>query len=218
MNYMIVQIYEINNPKLAKEVSEAGIDHIGVLVGNGKYPREIPIEKAKEIFTAISNKSKKVALTLSNNLEEIFEIADKLKPDILHLGIDENLLPLVKVKQIREKYPELKIMRAVAVMGRESVELAKSYEGLVDFLLLDTYKSQLGATGQTHNWNVSKEIVDTVKIPIILAGGLGPDNVAEAIEKVKPAGVDSKTKTDKAGSNEKDIEKIKEFLKIAKSF
>lgn len=218
MKNMIVQIYEINNPKLAKEISEAGIDHIGVLVGNGKYPREIPIKKAKEIFASVSNKSKKVALTLSNNLEEIFEIVDKLKPDILHLGIDENLLPLTKVKQIREKYPELKIMRAVAVMGKESVELAKSYEGLADFLLLDTYKSQLGATGQTHDWNVSKEIVDTVKIPIILAGGLGPDNVAEAIEKVKPAGVDSKTKTDKVGSDEKDIEKIKEFLKIAKSF
>jgi len=215
---MIVQIYEINNPKLAKEISEAGVDHIGVLVGNGKYPRELTVEKAKEIFVAVSIKSKKVALTLSNNLEEIFEIVDELKPDILHLGIDENLLPLIKVKQIRKKYPELKIMRAVAVMGKESVELAKSYEGIADFLLLDTYKSQLGATGQTHDWNISKEIVDTVKIPIILAGGLGPDNVAEAIKKVKPAGVDSKTKTDKAGSDEKDIEKIKEFLQIAKSF
>lgn len=215
---MIVQIYEINNPKLAKEISEAGVDHIGILIGNGKYPREITIEKAKEIFATVSNKSKKVALTLSNNLEEIFKIVDELKPDILHLGIDENLLSLIEVKKIRGKYPELKIMRSVAVMGKESVELAKSYEGIADFLLLDTYKSQLGATGQTHDWNISKEIVDKVKTPIILAGGLGPDNVAEAIKKVKPAGVDSKTKTDKAGSDEKDIEKIKEFLKIAKSF
>ncbi len=215
---MIVQIYEINNPKLAKEISEAGVDHIGILIGNGKYPREITIEKAKEIFATVSNKSKKVALTLSNNLEEIFKIVDELKPDILHLGIDENLLSLIEVKKIRGKYPELKIMRSVAVMGRESAELAKSYEGIADFLLLDTYKSQLGATGQIHDWNISKEIVDKVKTPIILAGGLGPDNVAEAIKKVKPAGVDSKTKTDKAGSDEKDIEKIKEFLKIAKSF
>ncbi len=215
---MIVQIYEINNPKLAKEISEAGVDHIGILIGNGKYPREITIEKAKEIFATVSNKSKKVALTLSNNLEEIFKIVDELKPDILHLGIDENLLSLIEVKKIRGKYPELKIMRSVAVMGKESVELAKSYEGIADFLLLDTYKSQLGATGQIHDWNISKEIVDKVKTPIILAGGLGPDNVAEAIKKVKPAGVDSKTKTDKAGSDEKDIEKIKEFLKIAKSF
>lgn len=215
---MIVQIYEINNPKLAKEISEAGIDHIGVLVGNGKYPREIPIEKAKEIFAAVSVKSKKVALTLSSKLEEIFKIIDELNPDILHLGIDENLLPLIEVRKIRKKYPELKIMRAVAVMGKESIELAKSYEELADFLLLDTYKSQLGATGQIHDWSISKEIVDTVKIPIILAGGLGPDNVAEAIKRVKPAGVDSKTKTDKVDSNEKDPEKIKEFLKIAKSF
>jgi phosphoribosylanthranilate isomerase len=218
MKNMIVQIYEINSPKLAKEVSEIGVDHIGVLVGNGKYPREIPIEKAKEISAAVSNNSRMVALSLSNNLEEIFKIVNELKPDILHLGIDENLLPLIKVKEIRVKYPELKIMRAIAVTGKESVELAKSYEGTADFLLLDTYKSQLGATGQIHDWNISKEIVDSVKIPVILAGGLGPDNVAEAIEKVRPAGVDSKTKTDKVGSDEKDIEKIKEFLKIAKSF
>jgi phosphoribosylanthranilate isomerase len=214
---MIVQIYEINSPESAKEVSEIGVDHIGVLVGKGKYPREIPIEKAKEVFSAISAGSKKVALTLSDNLEEIFKIVDELKPDILHLGADEDALPLSRVRQIREKYPTLKIMRTVAVSGKESVAIAKSYEEIADYLLLDTYKSRLGATGEVHDWNISKDIVRTVKIPVILAGGLGPDNVAEAIQKVNPAGVDSKTKTDKAGSDEKDMEKIKEFVRIAKS-
>lgn len=214
---MIVQIYEINSPELAKEVSEVGVDRIGVLVGNGKYPREIPIEKAKEIFSAVSGDSKGVALTLSDNLEEIFKIVDELNPDILHVGADEEALPLSKVRLIREKYPALKIMRAVAVSGKESIAIAKSYEKIADYLLLDTYKSQLGATGQVHDWNISKDIAEAVKIPVILAGGLGPDNVAEAIQKVNPAGVDSKTKTDKAGSDEKDIEKIKEFITIAKS-
>ncbi|HOF50372.1 MAG TPA: phosphoribosylanthranilate isomerase [Candidatus Colwellbacteria bacterium] len=214
---MIVQIYEINSPELAKEVSEIGVDHIGVLVGSGKYPREIPIEEAKEIFSAVSGNSRGVALTLSDNLEEIFKIVDELNPDILHVGADEEALPLSKVGLIREGYPALKIMRAVAVSGKESIAIAKSYEKIADYLLLDTYKSQLGATGQVHDWNISKDIVEAVKIPVILAGGLGPDNVAEAIQKVNPAGVDSKTKTDKAGSDEKDIGKIKEFVAIAKS-
>ena len=135
----------------------------------------------------------------------------------MHLGIDEETSSIDEVRKLREKYPNLKIMRAIAVIDENSIELAKKYENIVDYLLLDTYKSQLGATGEVHNWDISKEIVDSVKIPVILAGGLGLDNVVEAIRKVRPAGVDSKTKTDKEGSHEKDIEKVRKFVEAAKS-
>jgi phosphoribosylanthranilate isomerase len=215
---MIAQIYEVGNPTEAKKLAEIGVDHIGVLVGKGKYPRELSIEQVKEIFQSLPANVKKVALSLSDNLEEISEIIDQVHPDVLHLGITEELLPITKIKEIREKYPQLKIMRAIAVVDEKSIELAKEYDGIVDYLLLDTYKSQFGATGETHDWSISQKIVEAVKIPVILAGGLGVENVADAIEKVKPAGVDSKTKTDKVGSHEKDIKKVKEFIKIAKSF
>ena len=56
-----------------------------------------------------------------------------------------------------------------------------------------------------------------MSIPVVLAGGLGPDNVAEAVAVVKPFGVDSKTKTDNMGSHEKDIEKVRQFVKLAKA-
>jgi len=215
---MIVQIYEVGNPNEARELAEIGVDHIGVLVGKGKYPRELPIKKARVIFQSLPPDIKKIVLSLSNDLEEISKIIVELNPDILHLGINEKNLPLSKVKDLKEKHPNLKIMRTIAVIDRESIRLAKEYEGIVDYLLLDTQKAQLGATGEIHDWDISKEIVNSVKIPVILAGGLGVDNVAEAIREVKPAGVDSKTKTDKIGSHEKDIEKVKEFVKIAKSF
>ena len=214
---MIVQIYEISSPDEAKKMAEIGVDHVGVLIGKGKYPRELSIEEAKMIFQSLPPKVKKVALSLSDDLEEISEIIDQLCPDILHLGITEEFLPLAKVEEIREKYPELRIMRAIAVINEESVRLSQKYEKIVDYLLLDTYKVQFGATGETHDWVISRKIVDSVKIPVILAGGLGPDNVAEAIKKVRPAGVDSKTKTDKSGTHQKDIEKVKEFVRIAKS-
>jgi len=90
---------------------------------------------------------------------------------------------------------------------------------LADYLLLDSKKKgdwQVGATGETHNWEISKQIVESVKTPVILAGGLGPDNVEEAIEKVKPFGVDSKTKTDNSKTGQKDLEKVREFVKKAK--
>ena len=217
MNFMIVQIYEVSSPQEARKLAELGVDHIGVLVGKGKYPRELSIKEARTIFQSLPTSAKKVVLSLSNDLEEISEIIEKINPDILHLGINEEILSLSKVKEIRAKHQELKIMRAIAVIDEESIKLAKQYEEVADYLLLDTYKSQLGATGETHNWDISQKIVEAVKIPVILAGGLGIDNVTEAIRKVKPAGVDSKTKTDKAGSHEKDIEKVKEFVRIAKS-
>ena len=111
-------------------------------------------------------------------------------------------------------------MRSIPVIGEESVEMAKSYEGVADYLLLDSHKindNQVGATGMVHDWNISKKIVESVKIPVILAGGLGADNVASAIQKIRPYGVDSKTRTDKKESHEKDINEVIKFVQNAKS-
>lgn len=216
---MIVQIYEVGNSTEAQQLVGVGVDYIGVLVGKGEYPRELSIEQATTIFQSVSERAKKVALSLSRNLEDISEIVEKTNPDILHLGTMPDYLLQDDVIELKQRFPNLKIMRTVPVVDEESIELAKEYDGIADYLLLDSRKTgdtQVGATGETHNWNISRKIVESVKIPVILAGGLGPDNVVEAIEKVKPAGVDSKTKTDKAGSNEKDIEKVEEFVRLAK--
>jgi len=217
---MIVQIYETQNCEEAKKLVETGVDHIGVLVGNGEYPREFGPEQAKKVLRCVSGEAKKVVLSLSKNLQAIAEIVNKIKPDILHLGtIPESLSPQ-DVQSLKKQFANLKIMRSIPVNDEASVELAKQYNEVADYLLLDTQKkddTQVGATGETHDWSISKKIVESVGIPVILAGGLGPDNVAEAVAFVKPFGVDSKTKTDKMGSSEKDIEKVREFVKRAKA-
>src|SRR4051794_16628385 len=74
------------------------------------------------------------------------------------------------------------------------------------------------AQGVTHDWSISRTIVETVRTPVILAGGLGPDNVEEAIRSVQPAGVDSKTKTDREGTHSKDLAKVEAFYRAAKSY
>jgi phosphoribosylanthranilate isomerase len=112
------------------------------------------------------------------------------------------------------------MMRSVPVSGPESVDIARSYEGIADFLLLDSHREadrQIGALGITHDWTISRRIVECVRIPVILAGGLGPDNVAEAIRSVRPAGVDSKTRTDRDGSHAKDLDRVRRFHEIAKA-
>ena len=216
---MLIQIYEISNPIEAQRILELGVDHAGVLVGNGSFPREININDAHSILAVIPANSKKLVLTLSGDLQEIEIIVERLHPDILHLGAFPDGISPETVTLLKQKFPFLKIMRSIPVTDDKSVRMAIAYDQIADFLLLDSYKEgdkQIGATGMTHNWKISRAIVDAVRIPVILAGGLGPENVAEAIRQVRPAGVDSKSRTDKDGSHEKDMEKVKKFVQAVR--
>ena len=100
------------------------------------------------------------------------------------------------------------------------IALARSYDGIADWLLLDSYESgdrQVGALGMTHSWELDRRIIESVRIPTIIAGGLGPENIQEAIRVARPAGVDSKTKTDNSdGSHTKDLQKVSAFVKAAR--
>jgi len=112
-------------------------------------------------------------------------------------------------------------MRSIPVTDQASVGIARSYDRIADFLLLDSHKAgdrQIGALGVTHDWELDRQIVDSVSIPVIIAGGLGPENVVDAIKSVRPAGVDSKTRTDKTdGSHAKDLDKVRQFVELAKA-
>ena len=113
-------------------------------------------------------------------------------------------------------------MQAIAVTGPEAVETALSYEAAVDFLILDSVTPDVpgvGAAGTVHDWTVSAAIVAAVDVPVVLAGGLSPDNVAGAIEIVQPWGVDSLTCTNRplpTGGFEKDLDLVRRFSRSAK--
>jgi phosphoribosylanthranilate isomerase len=218
---MIVQVYETSSDYEASALGRMGVDHIGVLVGNGAYPREPSIEAARRIFAAMPPSSKRSALSLSADLSVIEHVVVSLKPAILHLGAATDLLLPRHVRQLKEKFAWLFVERSVPVLDDNCVSIAQSYDGIADMLLLDSHKqgdTQIGALGVTHSWALDRKIVETVKIPVIIAGGLGPDNVVDAIRTVQPMGVDSKTNTDKEdGSHTKDLEKVKLFVSLAKS-
>jgi phosphoribosylanthranilate isomerase len=110
-------------------------------------------------------------------------------------------------------------MRTIPVREENDVGIARTYEGIADFLLLDTWKSgepEIGACGLVHDWAISRRIVNAVKMPVILAGGIGPENAAEAIRLVRPAGVDSKTKTDLPDGSAKDLQKVRALVESVK--
>lgn len=127
------------------------------------------------------------------------------------------------MRLLRRHLPDLKIMQAIAVGADGDYELAMEYARVSDFLILDSVTddvSGVGAAGVTHDWARSARIVADAGIPVILAGGLSPDNVAEAIEVVRPWGVDSLTHTSRhfgGGEFEKDLDLVERFVRAAKT-
>jgi len=215
---MLTQIYEISSPDEARAISAMGIDHVGVLVGDGEFPREQSLSQARDIAVGLVSGAKLSALFLTARTDFIIAWARELKPAILHLGAAPELLGPDQVSIITNALPECLIMRSVPVVNDDSVRIAQAYEPIADYLLLDSHRAsdkQIGALGVTHDWSISRRIVERIRTPVVLAGGLGLDNVADAIRTVRPAGVDSKTKTDRDGSHAKDLERVRRFREAA---
>jgi phosphoribosylanthranilate isomerase len=217
---MLTQIYEISTPEEARAISGMGVDHIGILVGNGKFPRELPVQRAAEVAAAVVPPSKVSALFLTADISLIEKWACELRPAIVHLGAAPELLSTDDVTALRVGLPVALVMRSVPVVDEGSIILARSYEGIADILLLDSHRKsdrQIGALGVTHDWSISRRIVEQARTPVILAGGLGPDNVADAIRAVRPEGVDSKTRTDREYSHQKDLARVLRFYEAVRS-
>lgn len=219
---MKVQIYEHVHPADAGASVQCGVDFIGVKPGEQDLsPGELSYARCREIFAAVPPDSGclRVALTVSNDLAAVAATVRTVEPDVIHLSGDVAALDPAAVAAFRAGLDPVRVMLAIPVAGPASIPLAKSFEKAVDMLLLDSpgRDQVVGATGQTHDWHISAELVKRVHVPAILAGGLSPDNVAEAIRQVRPWGVDSFTHTNLAGSRRKDRARVAAFVAHAQA-
>jgi phosphoribosylanthranilate isomerase len=104
-------------------------------------------------------------------------------------------VPHAELRKLRKALPGIGLVQVIHVTGKESVEEARAVAGLVDALLLDSGNQtlavkELGGTGRTHDWRLSRRIRDEAGVPLFLAGGLRADNVADAVAQVAPHGLD----------------------------
>ena len=107
--------------------------------------------------------------------------------------VDSILINAYKV--IRASIPSIKLVQVIHVMDDKSVDEAITISEQVDAILLDSGNpnlriKELGGTGRTHNWKLSRKIRKSVNIPIFLAGGINAENVRQAIDEVQPFGLD----------------------------
>jgi phosphoribosylanthranilate isomerase len=218
-----IQIYTMQTPDEAQAVVALGVDHIGITPADIGLPGEVDHKTARAIVEAVGDSAVCVALTVDSDLDAIEAMARAIGPDILHLcGLENTLLP-DRVRALRERLPGLPIMQAISVGGPQAVDVALAYQDVAEYLILDTQAPDIagiGASGETHDWSISREIVQRVRIPVILAGGLSPENVAEAIRVVGPWGVDSLTHTNRplpGGGFRKDLDRVHQFVMAARS-
>lgn len=218
------QIYSLVNYNESVQTMDAGADHIGLVpMQSGGVPaHRVPLDVVDRIFDEAKRRGVKcVAIMLNKDVDEMIFIAKRVKPDILHIAGMEYTADKAFADRLRKECPGVELMQAVLVDDRSAVDRAKKYAEYVDYILTDSglaADTGIGASGQTHDWAIDAEIVSSVDIPVIVAGGLGAENVAACVREVKPFGVDSLTKTSfkyEDGVMEKDIPKVIEFCKNA---
>ena len=219
---MITQIYTAQTVAEALALAEAGVDHVGVTVADRRLPGEIDLGTGRAIVAALRGVATSIALTVDTDPVAVRMMAAALEPDILHLCGDTALLPPASVADLRawlgRRRLDVELLQAIPITGPQAVVDARRFARHVDWLLLDSVTTEvegIGAAGVTHDWSISRQIVAESEVPVILAGGLGPDNVAEAIAAVGPAGVDSLTMTNRrlpGGGFEKDLAAVERFV------
>ena len=121
---MLVQIYETQDASEARALEAVGVDHIGVLVGRGRYARELRPPEAKRIFDAITW-ARRVALSLADDLEDVMEVVAETVPDILHLGTVPEALGPEAVATLKTRFPDVTLMRTIPVIDERSLLLAR---------------------------------------------------------------------------------------------
>ncbi|MEZ4707132.1 MAG: phosphoribosylanthranilate isomerase [Caldilineaceae bacterium] len=217
---MKIQLYEHKTPEDAAMSAAAGVNFIGVTTGEwARLEAEVDFAACRAIFAAVPAACMKVALTVSWELAEIAATIESVQPDVIHLSGEIEKLPVARVAALRQRFPLVKIMQAIPVGGASSVALALAYQPVCDYIILDTALrgyTGIGATGATHDWSISAEIVRRLNLPVILAGGLSADNVGQAIRTVKPWCVDSFSHTNLTGTRRKDPVKVKAFVEAAR--
>jgi phosphoribosylanthranilate isomerase len=234
---MIIQIYEIQTPAEAEQCIQAGVDHVGsVLLSETAWRQPV----LKETFSVSRGTPVKNSLiSLFQEVDTLYRVLDYYRPDYIHFcesltdnhGGEMDLDKYIHLQmRLRERFPEVGIIRSIPVPVKDAapeyptLKIAERMEPVSDIFLTDTWLEEapvegfIGITGRPCDWKRARELVLQSKIPVVLAGGLSPDNVYEGLMEVGPAGADSCTQTnkrDKKGTPirfEKDFERVKRFV------
>jgi phosphoribosylanthranilate isomerase len=191
----------------------AGADALGFLCGVPKTVRcYVEPAHARSIVAAVPPYVSTVMVTTLSDpaaIEELIGIVPVAALQLHGAVVPEAL------SRLRRSCGWIKLIKTIQVTGPESIEEADRWQGHADALLLDTKgQGDIGGTGRVHDWGLSRQIREAVTVPVILAGGLFPENVAAAVSAVHPFAVDVNSGVTDA--TRKDPSKVARFIASAR--
>jgi len=236
---VIVQIYEIQTPEEAEAAVAAGVDHVGSVVFAPDAPGDDRLGEVIRTVRAAGAISS--LIPLFDDTDAVSRTLDRFEPDIVHFC---DLIPtdagavldrcVALQAKVRSRFPQIAIMRSIPIApagggdARSVLALADRLAGVSDWFLTDTVLGDgtaingqpvagyVGITGQPCNWEIARQLVVHSPIPVILAGGLSPENVADGVRQVRPAGVDSCTLTNAVDTDGHPIRFQKDMTRVAR--
>jgi phosphoribosylanthranilate isomerase len=212
MNAVRVKICGITRKEDLDAAAAAGADAVGFVVDVASSPRNLLLNEAEKLIRQVPPFVKSVLVTVPRSIDE-FETYEKLNPDAIQIH-GENLHAAASV---RLKIPNSLLIGAVNANLAKALDVVSRASKLFDAVLLDSFADgKYGGTGIVHDWELSKRVKQTIyPKPLILAGGLTPENVAEAVRIVEPYAVDVSSGVE-LQPGIKDHKKLIEFIKNAK--
>jgi phosphoribosylanthranilate isomerase len=247
MKRIIVQLYEIQDPREAERLIGLGVDRIGSVILSAESWKVPAVRDVVRLVRGSGAKSSLIPLLAGE--DDILRALDYYQPDFVHFCELIPLAPhdharrgalcteLIRIQQrVKKEFPPLGITRSIPIpepdpadpaLVRETLlEIVRTLAETSDFFMTDTlrgYEKQnadqpvagyVGITGDVCDWDLAAALVEASRIPVILAGGISPENVFDAIGRVKPAGIDSCMQTNIRDNRGKPIRFKKDFNRV----
>ena len=242
---MIVQIYEIQEPLEAALMAECGVDHVGGVILSSDEWRIPALKESVRVVREAGRKSS--IIPLFSEPDAVHRVLDHYAPDIIHFcdslshgaSVDDAAVTAAIALQegVKRRFPEVEVMRSIPIappaLARlvPSLELGRRLEAVSDWFLTDTLlvegqeqpvPGHVGITGKVCDWEVARDLVEQSGIPVILAGGLSPENVGEGVRLTMAAGADTCTATNLLDEHgipirfRKNPEKVRRFVEACR--
>ena len=186
-----IKVCCISSLEEARAAIEHGADALGLVGPMPSGPGVIDDDLIAEIAASVDS-VETFLLTSETSADEVISHHQKVRTTTIQLV---DALEVGTHEDIRSAIPGVTLVQVVHVMGSRSVDEALEAAETADYVLLDSGNplldtKELGGTGRTHNWEISRRIVEASEKPVFLAGGLNPDNIRQAIDDVRPYGID----------------------------
>lgn len=214
----LVQVAGICHLHEARMLLDAGVDLLGFPLALDFHEEDLPGHEVARIVRLLGLEQRGVLITYLTRPEKIAALVRQIGVQNVQL---HGRVTRGSLHELRKLVPGLAVIKSLIVresnLGELETEI-RVLEDLVDGFITDTFDPETGAcgaTGRTHDWHVSRRLVHTAKKPLILAGGLSPRNVVQAILTVRPFGVDAHTGLEDCDGR-KDPSKVREFVNAAK--